>query len=139
MNHENLLKKRFFTIWKYVIVSPDALFFLKQNYPPLMHKASTVPSTTQQKNQPALNVLFHLYCDHYDVLMVMMISDVDECLLNKNLCLNGVCQNTHGSFVCKCDVGFSVKASIGATGCTGQTLTVQLRWYCDYSCLLHLQ
>ena len=66
-------------------------------------------------------------------LCLPLIADVDECTLNKNLCLNGVCQNTHGSFVCKCDIGFSVKTGIGATGCTG--ILNYLQYVLVYVCL----
>lgn len=69
---------------------------------------------------------FYKYCRsicsfwlHFLKFLLKLFSDVDECLQNKNLCQNGGCQNTHGSFVCKCDIGFSVKTQIRATGCTG--------------------
>ncbi|KTF88594.1 hypothetical protein cypCar_00038978 [Cyprinus carpio] len=42
--------------------------------------------------------------------------DVNECELNPNICLSGKCENTKGSFICHCDLGFSVRK--GTTGCT---------------------
>lgn len=44
--------------------------------------------------------------------------DVDECELNANICVFGECENTKGSFICHCDVGYSVKK--GSSGCTGE-------------------
>lgn len=44
--------------------------------------------------------------------------DVDECDLNPNICLSGSCENTKGSFICHCDMGYSVRK--GTTGCTGK-------------------
>lgn len=51
--------------------------------------------------------------------------DVDECDLNPNICLSGNCENTKGSFICHCDLGYSVKK--GTTGCTGRGL-FKLTW-----------
>lgn len=47
-----------------------------------------------------------------------MFPDVDECELNPNICLSGNCENTKGSFICHCDMGYSVRK--GTTGCTGK-------------------
>lgn len=47
-----------------------------------------------------------------------MFLDVDECELNPNICLSGNCENTKGSFICHCDMGYSVRK--GTTGCTGE-------------------
>lgn len=44
--------------------------------------------------------------------------DVDECELNPNICLSGNCENTRGSFICHCEMGYSVRK--GTTGCTGE-------------------
>ncbi|KAF2976919.1 hypothetical protein EK904_001396 [Melospiza melodia maxima] len=43
--------------------------------------------------------------------------DVNECDLNPNICLHGECENTKGSFICHCQLGYFVKK--GTTGCTG--------------------
>ncbi|KAL7980060.1 hypothetical protein Chor_001328 [Crotalus horridus] len=42
--------------------------------------------------------------------------DVNECDLNPNICLSGSCENTKGSFICHCEIGYSGKK--GTTGCT---------------------
>ncbi|ETE56998.1 hypothetical protein L345_17290, partial [Ophiophagus hannah] len=42
--------------------------------------------------------------------------DVNECELNPNICLHGECENTKGSFICHCQLGYFVKK--GTTGCT---------------------
>lgn len=47
----------------------------------------------------------------------LCLSDVNECDLNPNICLSGTCENTKGSFICHCDMGYSGKK--GKTGCTG--------------------
>lgn len=56
------------------------------------------------------------------VLVVLKASpfssaDVNECDLNPNICLHGECENTKGSFICHCQLGYFVKK--GTTGCTG--------------------
>lgn len=43
--------------------------------------------------------------------------DVNECDLNPNICLHGDCENTKGSFICHCQLGYFVNK--GSTGCTG--------------------
>lgn len=35
-------------------------------------------------------------------------SDIDECEMNDNICLNGKCHNTRGSYTCNCDPGYCV-------------------------------
>lgn len=45
-------------------------------------------------------------------------ADVNECDLNPNICLHGECENTKGSFICHCQLGYFVKK--GTTGCTGR-------------------
>lgn len=59
---------------------------------------------------------------HAMVLVVFQASalslpDVNECDLNPNICLHGECENTKGSFICHCQLGYFVKK--GTTGCTG--------------------
>lgn len=48
---------------------------------------------------------------------VFVPPDVNECDLNPNICLHGDCENTKGSFICHCELGYFVKK--GSTGCTG--------------------
>lgn len=50
--------------------------------------------------------------------MVFNYLDVDECALNGNICLHGHCENTVGSFTCKCQPGYVVQED--STGCTGE-------------------
>lgn len=53
----------------------------------------------------------------YMYLKYLYFTDVNECDLNPNICLSGTCENTKGSFICHCDMGYSGKK--GKTGCTG--------------------
>ena len=50
--------------------------------------------------------------------MLLIFTDVNECELMDEICGEGVCENTRGSFICRCDVGYSVKPPF--TGCTGR-------------------
>lgn len=57
---------------------------------------------------------------------VLVLADVDECATgNGNLCRNGQCINTVGSFQCQCNEGYEV-APDGRT-CVGKDL-------CDPGC-----
>lgn len=40
-----------------------------------------------------------------------IVSDVNECLMNPNICKNGLCINTDGSFRCECGPGYQLDAS----------------------------
>lgn len=57
--------------------------------------------------------------------------DVNECDLNSNICMFGECENTKGSFICHCQLGYSVKK--GTTGCTGRSQTCTLLCF-GFSC-----
>lgn len=46
--------------------------------------------------------------------------DVDECQNDPQLCSNGVCRNTPGSFECLCGVGYVLAK--GTTACIGKPL-----------------
>jgi len=37
------------------------------------------------------------------------VSDIDECLLDPELCPNGQCINYPGEYRCECDMGFTLK------------------------------
>lgn len=39
--------------------------------------------------------------------------DVDECVTKPDICGNGDCFNSVGSFVCRCEDGYSVKPEVG--------------------------
>lgn len=54
--------------------------------------------------------------------LCLSVSDVNECDLNPNICLHGDCENTKGSFICHCQLGYFVKK--GSTGCTGTRLQI---------------
>lgn len=45
-------------------------------------------------------------------------ADLNECELKPHLCLHGDCENTKGSFVCHCPLGYIIRK--GATGCSGE-------------------
>uniref|UniRef100_A0A8D0D984 Fibrillin-1 n=1 Tax=Sander lucioperca TaxID=283035 RepID=A0A8D0D984_SANLU len=53
---------------------------------------------------------------YYVCLSIPVCPDVNECDLNPNICLHGDCENTKGSFICHCQLGYFVKK--GSTGCT---------------------
>lgn len=65
-------------------------------------------------------------------LHLCALTDVNECDLNSNICMFGECENTKGSFICHCQLGYSVKK--GTTGCTGKALFQHLCMVCRYLC-----
>ena len=50
-------------------------------------------------------------------MLIVYILDVNECTEFPNICANGVCRNTVGSFICDCQSGFTLTAD--GTNCTG--------------------
>lgn len=65
------------------------------------------PTSCPQSHPGLLGVCHGRFCP----------ADVNECDLNPNICLHGECENTKGSFICHCQLGYFVKK--GTTGCTG--------------------
>jgi len=51
----------------------------------------------------------------YDVEVIACLSDVDECAESREVCMEGRCRNTVGSYVCDCEDGFTVQHGV----CTG--------------------
>lgn len=41
----------------------------------------------------------------------MVLEDIDECEEHTNICKNGHCTNTFGSFMCSCNEGFRLDDS----------------------------
>lgn len=60
----------------------------------------------------------HAAVPHPHLLLLLSPLDVDECDLNPRICLHGVCENTRGSFVCHCQLGYVVRK--GTMGCSGE-------------------
>lgn len=52
------------------------------------------------------------------IVFELYISDIDECRLHSNLCENGRCMNTMGSYRCVCNNGF--KPDTSGTQCIGE-------------------
>ncbi len=47
-----------------------------------------------------------------------MFSDINECEMFRNLCVNGRCENVFGMFRCLCNQGYQLDITGG--NCTGQ-------------------
>lgn len=52
------------------------------------------------------------------VYIVCFLIDINECN-DKDVCGNGVCSNTVGSFTCRCEEGYSAKLDSGPA-CTDE-------------------
>ena len=55
--------------------------------------------------------------------VLLSFSDIDECLSNALLCLNGECQNLLGSYRCICREGFVLDESETFPVCSGESST----------------
>ena len=49
-------------------------------------------------------------------------SDINECALFSNLCVNGVCEDLEGNYHCKCNQGFEMDNN--GKGCRGKITIV---------------
>ena len=49
--------------------------------------------------------------DRINVCVVLSLSDLDECRNDPDICLNGICRNTEGSYKCFCEDGYTLSQS----------------------------
>ena len=62
----------------------------------------------------------------YYSFALFLLSDVDECQNDPELCTNGVCRNTQGSFECICGKGYVLAK--GTTACIGRCHALKEAW-----------
>ena len=88
-----------------------------------------------------LSFIFYMICnicyafndDTFGILNfinTVFFVDIDECSANPNVCQYGSCDNTLGSFTCKCEEGYSVKIGEGP-GCTDDDECLLGTYDCD--------
>ena len=76
---------------------------------------------------------FHYFTKNVSFIieMVCIVTDIDECAANADLCLNdGTCINTDGSFHCQCLTGYTgITCESGETFYSGQSngLRIELK------------
>lgn len=51
-------------------------------------------------------MLFQLNDDLFVRVSLYWFVDIDECLADENLCVNGQCTNIQGSYECQCEIGY---------------------------------
>ena len=84
---------------------------------------------SRQSSLLAVSSLLDLssYCPYHPINFVSVnpsqtFVDIDECSVDTDVCGYGQCVNRPGSFVCECDIGYSVRQ--GETACTGTATTL---------------
>ncbi|MGH0184884.1 UNVERIFIED_CONTAM: hypothetical protein FKN15_016249 [Acipenser sinensis] len=63
---------------------------------------------------------------------VAFVSDIDECRVLPNLCKNGQCINTIGSFRCHCNLGYTT--DLTSTSCVDLDECAQSPKPCNFIC-----
>ena len=48
-------------------------------------------------------------------VLLFLLKDINECTIMQDICNNGECHNTFGSFRCKCNLGWKGKRKITYT------------------------
>lgn len=60
--------------------------------------------------------------------------DVNECRADAEICGPGHCENTLGSFLCRCDDGFSVRPELGPS-CSDEDECLMGNYVCAHNAL----
>lgn len=55
-------------------------------------------------------VVWFMYIYKY-ILPQVMLEDINECEEHSNICINGYCTNTFGSYMCSCYDGYRLDSS----------------------------
>lgn len=78
----------------------------------------SVPSFLLRSHQFCPRIYIYIYGVHFYLGFSFSPTDIDECKVMPNLCTNGQCINTMGSFRCFCKVGYTT--DISGTSCVGE-------------------